>query len=788
MYEVVLTRLLSVTSWYYLAFVSISMAMFGMTAGALAVQLRASLFTEDLIRRRLAQAVFATAVSIPISLILMLAIPVELSAAVQTVFSFVALSTVIAVPFFFSGVGVCLSLTRIPFPTGRIYFTDLTGAAIGCALSLVLMRLIDAPSTIFVISALLFVSAAAYAKFAGEEVLVRRCAVCSLAMLIVAALNASTVHGIQPIWSKGAIDRRVGILAEKWNPISRVRATQPTRKSPEMWGPSPRMPRFQIEEIYVDIDGGASTVMAHFDGDLAPLDYLRYDVTGLAAQLRRGGSAAVIGVGGGRDVLTCAVNRFQRIVGIEVNSAITDLGSRRLVSFSGFDKIPGFELHNDEGRSYLTRTSEKFDLIQASLVDTAAATAAGAMTLSENALYTVDAWKIFFDHLKPGGVITFSRWFTGSERSETYRLVSVASAALLSRGVAEPRDHLMIVLCGRISTLIAGRDVFDPKDIERVKAISDEMGFDPIYLPGVSTNISELRKILSKHSLAELAAVRQESTLDYSPTFDSSPYFFNAIHLANVPALLRSGGTGANFRAMLFLLAFLLAAVVLVISTIVLPAKLWTSQQLGRPRPLAGAIAYFVAIGSGFMLVEMAMMQQLSVFLGHPVYSLVVVLGGLILFTGIGSLLSDRWPANAAWQSRLPAIAAAAVIGLYSFAVIPVIHAFTGGVLWQRVLVCLALVAPSGLLLGFCFPVGLRWMSRLGQEKNLPWMWSLNGAAGTLGSFVALVVSMDTSIGVCVLTGAACYLFAGLVIPGKTGAAPGIASVGAGAGAQPQAS
>src|SRR5260370_36610325 len=126
------------------------------------------------------------------------------------------------------------------------------------------------------------------------------------------------------------------------------------------------------------------------------------------------GSAATIGVGGGRDVLNAAANGIHRIVGIEVNSAIVDMTSRRFDSYSGFSKIPGFELHNDEGRSYLTRSGERFDLIQASLVDTWAATSAGAMTLSANALYTVDDWRGFYDHLKPGGVITFSRWFSVS--------------------------------------------------------------------------------------------------------------------------------------------------------------------------------------------------------------------------------------------------------------------------------------------------------------------------------------------------------------------------------------
>jgi hypothetical protein len=767
MYEIVLTRLLSVTSWYYLAFVSVSMAMFGMTAGALAVQLRPEKFAERLIPLRLSQAALAAAISLPLALLTMLAIPVDLSLSLQTIYSFLLFSAVIAVPFFFSGIGVCLSLTRTPFPMGRIYFTDLTGAALGCIVSILLLRLVDAPSAIFAISALLFGSAAAYATYAKETRHRRVSFACTVGMLIVTALNASTLHGIQPIWSKGAIDRRTGILAEVWNPISKVRVSEPTRGAPSMWGPSPRMPKFAAESMDLDIDNDAGTKITRFNGDLESLPYLRYDVTSVAAQLRPTGSAAVIGVGGGRDVLNCAVNRFQRIVGIEVNSAIVNLVSRRLGWFSGFSKIPGFELHNDEGRSYLTRSSERFDLVQASLVDTWAATSAGAMTLSENALYTVDGWRIFYNHLKPGGIISFSRWYHSHEKIQTYRLFSVAQATLLAEGIKNPEGHLALLQCGRVATLLASSQPFTPEDIRKIKGLSDEMAFNRLVMPGERTAVRELQRISAARNLEEMAVLQDENGLDQSPTFDSSPYFFNAVHLIKLPSYLRSGAKGANLRAILFLFGFMLAAVILVIFSIVLPAKLWTKRQGRHSRAPAGGIAYFIAIGLGFMFIEMGMMQQLSIFLGHPIYSLAVVLTGLILSSGLGSLASDRWKVESSWQSRTPAVAVSLIIILYYFAVIPVIHSFTAGELWQRILVCLALIGPCGVLLGFCFPVGMRWMTALSHEQNLPWMWALNGAAGTLGTFGAMIVSMDSGIATCVLTGAACYLLAGIFLPAK---------------------
>src|SRR5215831_5671167 len=148
MYEVVLTRLLSVISWYYLAFVSISMAMFGMTAGALSIQLRPDLFRRELVLRRLTQCAMGAAISVPLALVTMLAIPIDLSRSLETLFSFLLFSAVIAVPFFFSGIVVCISLTRTPYPMGRVYFTDLAGATFGCLASVVLMQTVDGPSAV----------------------------------------------------------------------------------------------------------------------------------------------------------------------------------------------------------------------------------------------------------------------------------------------------------------------------------------------------------------------------------------------------------------------------------------------------------------------------------------------------------------------------------------------------------------------------------------------------------------------------------------------------------------
>jgi hypothetical protein len=367
-------------------------------------------------------------------------------------------------------------------------------------------------------------------------------------------------------------------------------------------------------------------------------------------------------------------------------------------------------------------------------------------------------------------LITFSRWFYEPEFAETYRMFSLACAMLLREGVKDPSRNIALVAADSVATILVSNQPLSEQDLRNIRAIAGQMEFRVLFLPGEETPVPELRSAATARTLGELRRLSDAQGFDYSPVFDSSPYFFNSVRLRDLPRVLKGGAAMGNVRALFFVLAFMLAASILVALIIVLPLKLWAGRQALFTPPAWGGIAYFISIGMGFMLVEIAMMQQLSIYLGHPVYSLVVVLAGLILSTGVGSLASDRLRLASSTIGRMPALAATLILMLYSAAVIPIIHRFIAETLWQRALICVGLVAPCGFAMGFCFPVGLRWMTMLRQKENLPWMWALNGAAATLASFVAIVISMESSIATCVVAGAACYLLGGAVLPSSQGA------------------
>ena len=762
-YEVVLTRLLSVVAWYYLAFVSVSMGMFGMTVGALLVQFRPGWFRPQDTARRLRQATTALAASLPLTLLNLLAVPIELSHSVQPVYSFVLFCAIVATPFFFSGIVVCLALTRGLYPVGRAYAADLLGAASGCFGALGLLSLTDAPSAMLVTSSLVFVGAALFARVEGDARRPRRLVMAGACVLAAGLANGLTLHGIQPMWVKGNLDARQNLLAERWSPISCVTAFKPALTMPAMWGASPIVPIVQLDYAILTIDHDAGTGIVRLPDDPAQLEYLRFDITSLPAELRAGGEAAIIGVGGGRDVVNAAVvNGFRRVVGIEINRGILDIATGPLGSFSKLGVLPGVSLHHDEGRSFLSRTGDRFDLVQASMVDTWAATSAGAMTLSENALYTVEGWQTFYSRLKPGGVIGFSRWSAGAESSQTYRLVALAWAMLLTEGVSDPGRHMALVTCRGVSTLVVSNRPLAPADVDLIRRVSSERRFIVRYLPGEPSDDPALARILSARTVADLERLRDEGPYDHSPTFDRSPFFFNSVRLRHLPGLARELTYGGNLRALGFLLMFLLAAAILVAVTILLPLR--RALRASRGAPSRGGAAFFVCIGMGFMLVEIGMMQRLSLLLGHPLYSLAVVLAGLLAATGLGALASARLAPSAPFAGWPAALAAAVTLG-YSFAAEALVAANVHHGFARRVLLALALVAPCGFVMGLCAPAGIRRLERLGQGEWLPWMWGLNGAASVLSAFVALVLSMETSIPTTVRVGSAVYLLAAFALP-----------------------
>src|SRR3989442_8690602 len=492
--EILLTRIFSVVTWYHFAFIAISVAMLGMTLGAVLVYAGRGFFSEARTRLHLAQAALLFALSLAACFLIQVRIPFCTDLTPGAILGDLAIFLLSTVPFVFSGVCVCLALTRFPGQIGRLYAVDLTGASLACAAVIYLLKVADGPTAIIAVAALAAAGAFCFALDAGGPGRWTAWAAVGVALALagLALLNTFVQKTQAPfvrlISVKGALEERP--LYEKWNSFSRIRVRPSPTANPLGWGLSSAFrPARPVRQLILDIDARASTVLTEFHGNLEDVQHLRYDVTSLAHYLRRNARVLVIGAGGGRDVLAALVFGQASVVGVEINEEILRAVTETFGDFTGhLERDPRVLFVNDEARSCIARQRDRYDIIQESLIDTSAATAAGAFVFTENSIYTIEAWRTFLDHLAPKGLLTFSWFYYSDLPAEMVRLTALARAALRERGIADVRAHVLLVrhrvAAKSVGTILVSAEPFSPAEQAAVEEVVGAMGFDLVLAPG----------------------------------------------------------------------------------------------------------------------------------------------------------------------------------------------------------------------------------------------------------------------------------------------------------------
>lgn len=659
-FQIVQTRILSVIAWYYMAFLAISVAMLGMTVGAVWVYLHRERVESEPLPVTLTNFTLATAIAMPASVIVQFCLITTISLSLTTVISWSILMIAMAVPYFFSGVVVSLALTRSPFPAGQVYGVDLVGAALGCMGVIFILNLMDGPTAVIVSAVVCGMAAVAFlssANAADRERLQsapwwRRPAPVTIVLAVFALLNSLAPVGVRPILVKDQFERFGFKRYEKWNSYSRITVDRPQLRFPDLWSGSAKMPPdTQAWQALLTIDGGAGSQMSHYDGTRQSISYLQYDLVGLAYRLPGIRKAAVIGVGGGRDLLTAHYFGVPDITGIELNPITVNLLTKQpyYKKFTGVTLLPNLKLHVDDARSWFDSTHEKFDSVQMSMIDTWASTGAGAFTLSENGLYTLEGWKTFLHSLNPNGIFTVSRWHSPGNDDETGRMIGLATAALLDSGVKDVRQHIFVASADYMATLVLSKTPFTPEQLRILHDTVQKLGFNVLLAPDQPSQSPLLSAIVDSPNRAALDRVLNGTYLDLSVPTDNRPFFFNQLRFRTIPSAtvrmvhrtLAAHSLEGNLIASLVLGLILFLSIIAVVLTILVPLR---NAARESPARLVGiGSLYFSLIGVGFMLAEMALLERFSLYLGHPIYSLSVCLFSLILASGLGSLTSDRF-------------------------------------------------------------------------------------------------------------------------------------------------
>lgn len=774
MFQLVETRILSVILWYHLAFFAISMAMFGLTLGAVWVYYYQQRYAPSL---SYYLGYFSTAygVSMVLSLVGQLLLPVTVSLSLTAFLAWLLLAVFLALPYVFSGITVSLALTQSPFPVSRVYGVDMVGAAVGCLAVVGLLSLTDGPSAVLWLGVMAMAAGGLFARSRLGGVpkepppaaawLGRRLRL-ALPLAAFALFNGLTPYGLQPLVVKDELERRnpFKFVAERWNYFSRITVVRVEGTEPALWGPSPRLPAgLQVDYRMLRSDGFADAQMFPFRGRVEEVDFLRYDVVNLVYFLPARPRVAVVGAGGGRDVLSAWVFGRRDITGLELNPILVDLVTRHpeLSRFAGLADLPGVRLLAAEARNWFSRHQERFDIIHMSLAGDERANANGGFTTSENGLYTVEAWGTFLSRLTPGGVFSVSRWYSPGEVDEFSRLLSLAVATLLERGVPDPKEHLFAASADKMATLLMAASPFTPQDLAALEQAVTEYDYRVLLHPQRPPASPQWQAILEAGSRRALDALAVNFLLDVRPPTDDRPFFFNHLPFhrpgAWLPLARQTNPRGAlmgNFLAAFTLLLILAISVLLVTLTIIVPLRPAVRQVPARL--IAGGTAYFLLIGVGFMMVEIGLFQRLGVFLGHPFHGLSLVLFSLIFTTGVGSLLSGGLPlARPGWLWGW-ALLTAIYLGSLPLWLPAVLAAAESASLVWRGVVCVAIIAPAGLLMGCGFPTGMRLVMQQ-DRRPTPWFWGINGAAGVLAAGAAAILGLAWGVSLTLTVGALCY-------------------------------
>ena len=756
MTELALTRIFSVTMYYHFAFLAISIALFGLSASGVTVFVMrrrlAGIGTQEL----LTAAALVHCLATVVALAFLVRIRVGLNYSPENLALMLAIYVLSALPFFTGGTIVSLAFARASERINVLYAADLLGAAAGCLALIPLLNALGAPIVVLTAAALSIVAAICFAPAAWRPRVV------AAGVLLLGFPAGAQVVGAAPFDvsdTKGHQGDRV--LFSKWNSFSRVAVYDRAHGD---WSLSPRFTGARGESLFMDIDSAASTPILKGTGNLDDAAYLRYELTALAYQLVErpdGFTALVIGPGGGRDLLSALVFGASHVDGVEINPIIArDVMLADFREYSGgIYAHPNVSTHIDDGRSFIRRSSAKYDVIQASLVDTWAATAAGAYTLTENSLYTSEAFGEYLDHLSESGYLTISRWvFDG------LRLVSLAQAACEARGL-DAAQHLAIVRLDRVATFLLKKTPFTSHDVERLQTTAAGLGFSILYAPGLEPSPAAddpVEMVRSGTSAADyrrliLAEDRQRFLetypLDVSATTDDRPFFFHTTRLANQfdVAFGRSMLFGNGLSALLTLMGISAALVLLFIV-----GPLIASGERLAPG-WAPWLTYFAALGAGFMLLEVALLQRFVLLLGHPVYSLTVTLFSLLLGTGIGSLISRRIRPDRVKTVTGHALVAVLAIAAVSPLLLPaIIDAAIPWPLPARVVLAAGILTPLGFLLGMPLPGGMRLLAA-GRADLVPWGWGINGAFSVVGATLAVFIAMNWGFSATLLIGALIY-------------------------------
>jgi hypothetical protein len=732
--EVGLTRIYSASIWYHFAFVAISVALLGWGLGGFTVHLWKQVKPVTMNAASLVTLLYAAA--IPLCLWLLVRYPFEMD---RLPLYFLAP----LLPFFLAGMALSIIFDLHRTESSSLYFYDLVGAALGAVLVTLLLHVFGGEAALLVGATAPAVAALLISLSPGTgdakasaptSRIIRGVAVIAVLLTAGAAFSAVKYGAfrVKPGTTKAMrnqMDASPGskIVQTGWNAYSRIDCVEGLPNS--------------FARLYIDSD--AWTGIRGWDGKLESVQDMRGSYRALPFRLTPNAETMIIGPGGGPDVVAALASGSRKVTAVEMNPLMLKFVRSYGARAGNLYDRPDVETVLSEGRNFISRTDRRFDIILLGFVDSWASVASGGLSLSENYLYTTEAMRAYYDHLSDNGIVVVLRW-----EMDIPRLVSNAVATL---GATEAAKRIVVLMEKQAGPNDYPQMLFmlrkRPFTDAELKEISQNWTqANPVIMPGgtappLIADVLAGRKTLEQYDAASPRYV--------SAVWDDSPFYFAIDRPFRMPSTIAE-------RLVKWLLAPSVG-LLLLFAVLGMPRRKATDDAGGKRSvgAYAGSLLYFAALGFGFIAVELALLQNLTLLVGHPIYSLSVLLFTLLAFGGLGSALSVRFPM---W---LACVVVAVIGALEALALPRLVPALLWLPLWGRIAVAIALIAPLGLAMGMPFPGGLR-RTGDGSLAAPPFYWGLNGIMSVIGSVTTVFVALIAGFQAAMLMGSACYLLAAL--------------------------
>ncbi len=667
--EVGYTRIVSYKLWYYYTYLVIGLALLGIGSGGVLVAISSRLRTWST-ERIIAVASIWGAVSIAIGYLVVAKLHVNTVAiwdygsrsSFSNLFALATICFAIFATFIAFGVIVSVLLGRAGVAVGRMYFSDLVGAALGCLLAIPLITRIGPPRLIMLAALVFAVVGLMYSR--PRSVLFGFAAV--TAVVLVFPVQGGGVLKLPDVRTE---DTKLHVRESKysaWGPVFRVDVVQ-TKPDPS--------------DYLLVHDGTFGSGIRRFDGNASSLTQYEKDPRSIPFHVLGATPPAhelIIGSAGGQEILSSLYFRAPDIEAVELNPVTTSLLTNHFKDYTGhLAERPDVHLHQGDGRSYLARSNTKYNLVWYVAPDSYAATNAassGAFVLSESYLYTKQMIKETLKHLTPDGImaVQFGELNFTTSPNRTSRYVVTARKALEELGVSDANNHLLVAAeLGKtpdFSTIIVKRTPITRAEADGfVAGIKNLPDHHVVAAPGYPSDGSIVSR-LATGTPAEVTSIVDHADRAIGPISDDAPYFWHFSRFRDVIAHIAQPLDVTNPEDVIGeRVLLLLLGISLVYAAVFLLAPFFAVRRKWRALPAKGTSAvYFAALGLGFMFFEITMIQRLVLFLGYPTYSLTVTLASILVSTGIGALLSRRFVGTAAPRDALPPCDARRVDGLLS--------------------------------------------------------------------------------------------------------------------------